>query len=115
FGAGPESAETLAQITPIDRGIRYERWIENSLGSASRKSNAPMDSYMTYDFLLPGVLLMTGGVFPPGTAEALDHGVPDLDKAVSGVTFTSQAVTPMTDKTARYFFSWGPRCDHGDA
>jgi len=115
FGAGPECAETLARITPIDRGIRYERWIENSMGSTSRKSAEPMDSYMTYDFLVPGVLLMTGGVFPLGTAKALDHGVPDLAKAISGVTFTSQAVTPMTDKTARYFFSWGPHRSHGDA
>jgi vanillate O-demethylase monooxygenase subunit len=38
---------------------------------------------------------------------------PDLEGAVS-VTFTSQAVTAMTEKTARYFFSWGPHCDHGD-
>ena len=42
------------------------------------------------------------------------HGVPDLDLAISR-TFTSQAVTPLTDRTARYFFSWGPHRDHGDA
>lgn len=42
-------------------------------------------------------------------------GPPDLAHAVHGVTFTSQAVTSLTDKTSRYFFSWGPRADHGDA
>ncbi|NLR41523.1 aromatic ring-hydroxylating dioxygenase subunit alpha [Novosphingobium sp. ERW19] len=115
FGAGPQFAETQARITPLDRGIRYERWIENTLGSSSRKSDVPMDSFMTYDFLIPGILLMTGGVFPLGTASAFEHGPPDLSKAVSGVTFTSQAVTPMRDKNARYFFSWGPRYDQGDA
>jgi vanillate O-demethylase monooxygenase subunit len=31
------------------------------------------------------------------------------------VTFTSQAVTALTDSTSRYFFSWGPHRDHGDA
>jgi vanillate O-demethylase monooxygenase subunit len=31
------------------------------------------------------------------------------------VTFTSQAVTPTADRTARYFFSWGPHRQHGDA
>ena len=72
-----------------------------------------MDSFMSYDFLIPGVLLMTGGVYPLGTAQALGHGRPDPAAAVSGVTFTSQAVTPMGDKTARYFFSWGPQRDHG--
>jgi len=115
FGAGPQFAESHARITPLERGIRYERWMENSLGSSSRKSDKPMDNFMSYDYLLPGVLLMTGGVFPPGYAQARGQGQPDYADAVSGITFTSQAVTPMTDKTARYFFSWGPHVDHGDA
>ena len=115
FGAGPQFAQTQGRITALPRGVRYERWTENSLGSSSRRSAAPMDSYMTYDFLIPGVLLMTGGVFPLGTAAACGHGVPNHADAVSGVTFTSQAVTPMAGDTARYFFSWGPHRDHGDA
>ncbi|BAK67937.1 putative iron-sulfur protein [Sphingobium sp. SYK-6] len=115
FGSGPQFAETPARITPLDRGIRYERWTENSIGTASRRSPEPMDSFMSYDFLIPGVLLMTGGVFPLGTARECDFGTPDYDRAVSGVTFTSQAVTPMAGKTARYFFSWGPHRSHGDA
>jgi vanillate O-demethylase monooxygenase subunit len=113
FGAGPEFAETQAKITPLDRGIRYERWIENTRGSSSRKSDVPMDNYMTYDFLIPGVLLMTGGIYPQGSARACNYGVPQGD-AVGGVTFTSQAVTPLTGKTSRYFFSWGPHRKHGD-
>jgi vanillate O-demethylase monooxygenase subunit len=115
FGTAPQFAEEVGNIRPIERGIHYQRWTENSLGSSSRKSDVPMDSYMAYDFLIPGVLLMTGGVFPLGTAKSLDYGDPDLSKAASGVTFTSQAVTPLTEKTSRYFFSWGPRRDHGDA
>jgi vanillate O-demethylase monooxygenase subunit len=114
FGSGPQFAESQARITPIDRGVRYERWTENSLGSSSRKSDVPMDNFLVYDFLVPGVLLMTGGVFPLGTAKACGYAPPDLDKAVSGVTFTSQAVTPLTDRTSRYFFSWGPHRRYGD-
>ncbi len=114
FGAGPQFAESPGRITPLERGIRYERWTQNTLGSSSRKSETPMDSFMSYDFLIPGVLLMTGGVFPLGTAKAMGYGQPDYDEAVSGVTFTSQAVTPMKADTARYFFSWGPHRDHGD-
>jgi len=114
FGAAPQFAAKLGIIRPLERGVHYERWTENSLGSSSRKSDVPMDSYMAYDFLIPGILLMTGGIFPLGTAKALDHGPPDLAMAVGGVTFTSQAVTPVTEKTSRYFFSWGPRRDHGD-
>jgi vanillate O-demethylase monooxygenase subunit len=114
FQAGPEFAQTPGRISPLARGIRYERWTENSTGSSSRKSEVPMDSYMSYDFLIPGILLMTGGVFPLGTAEACGRSAPDLGDAVGGVTFTSQAVTPLTEKTSRYFFSWGPHREHGD-
>jgi vanillate O-demethylase monooxygenase subunit len=114
FGSGPQFAETQARITPLDRGIRYERWIENTLGSSSRKSEGPMDNFMIYDFLVPGVLLMTGGIFPLGSAKACGFEAPDMTKAAGGVTFTSQAVTPMREKTSRYFFSWGPHRNHGD-
>lgn len=69
---------------------------------------------MTYDFLVPGVLLMWNGSFPEGTAAECDFGVPDFAEATSGVTFTSQAVTPLTAETSRYFFCWVPHRDHGD-
>jgi len=114
FGSGPEFAATPARITPLPRGIRYERWTEASHGSSVRRSAEPADSWMRYDFLVPGVLLMTGGTFPLGTAQASGHGEPDLARATGGVTFTSQAVTPMAGKTARYFFSWGPHRRFGD-
>ena len=113
FKPSADFAERPARITPLARGIRYERWVENSLGSATRPTEVPMDSYRTYDYLIPGVLLMKGGVFPLGTAKACDYQMPDFDQAVSGVTFTSQAVTPMREKTSRYMFMWGPHRKHG--
>ena len=115
FGAGPEFAESRPQLETLERGVRFSRWITGSRGANGRKSDTPVDSYMTYDFLLPGVLLMWNGQYPAGTAAAVGHGRPDLAAATGGVTFTSQAVTPLTDKTSRYFFSWGPHRDHGDA
>jgi vanillate O-demethylase monooxygenase subunit len=74
----------------------------------------PIDSFMTYDFLIPGVLLMWSGNYPQGTARNLDFAVPALEDAQAGVTFTSQAVTPTSAQTSRYFFNWGPRRGHGD-
>ena len=53
-----------------------------------------------------GALGGFGGVASQGSTW---HG-----EALGGVTFTSQAVTPLTDKTSRYFFSWGPHRKHGD-
>ena len=114
FQSGPEFADSPATIKPVDRGIVYRRWTENTYGqSASRRSNEPMDNYMSYQFLVPGVLLMLTGVFPLGTAKACDFGEPDLALGTQ-LSFTSQAVTPMTDKTSRYFFSWGPHVRTGN-
>lgn len=111
FGASETWARNRPKVMAIERGVRVEQWIVNEQGM---RSDAPTDRWSTYDFLIPGVLLMTGGNFPVGSAAALDFGRPDLSQAMHGVTFTSQAVTPMTEKTARYFFSWGPRRDMGD-
>jgi len=115
FGAGPSFAEERPKLVPLDRGVRFQRWTVGTPGPVGRRDDALVDSWMTYDFLIPGVLLMWSGSFATGTAEALNYAPPDYDDAIAGVTFTSQAVTPMTDRSARYFFSWGPHRKHGDA
>jgi len=74
----------------------------------------PVDAYLTYDFMVPGVLLMWSGNFPVGTAETCNYGPPDYSRAIDGVAFSNQAVTPAGDGTARYFFAVGPHRDHGD-
>jgi vanillate O-demethylase monooxygenase subunit len=115
FGANEEWARQRPKITPLANGVRVERWLDDTAGTARLSYSEPGERYSRYDFLLPGVLLMTGGVFPIGTRERLAGGAPDLEQALGAVTFTSQAVTPLTEKTSRYFFSWGPHRKHGDA
>jgi len=117
FQSGDDHANSHPRITPLDRGVRFGRWVRNAKASPTRDvpGGDPVDNYGVYDFLVPGVLLMWSGTFPAGTADACEDGEPDRSAAIAGVTFTSQAVTPMTDKTSRYFFSWGPHKDHGDA
>jgi phenylpropionate dioxygenase-like ring-hydroxylating dioxygenase large terminal subunit len=115
FGANEEWARERPKITPLTNGVRVERWLMDTAGTARVSFTKPGERYSRYDFLLPGVLLMTGGVFPKGTSARLNGEAPDLDLAEGAVTFTSQAVTPLTAKTARYFFSWGPHRKHGDA
>jgi vanillate O-demethylase monooxygenase subunit len=113
FGATEDWARTRPRITPLERGVRFERWVPSQGGLRSR-AGVTVDAWSSYDYLVPGILLMRGASYPEGTAKKLGMGPPpDLEGAVS-VTFTSQAVTAMTEKTARYFFSWGPHCDHGD-
>jgi nitrite reductase/ring-hydroxylating ferredoxin subunit len=115
FGADEEWARERPKITPLPLGVRVERWIIMRPGKPGRSYAEPMEHYASYDFLLPGVLLMTGGDFPLGTKDQLDGKPPNLELAIGGVTFTSQAVTPLTMTTSRYFFSWGPHRNFGDA
>jgi phenylpropionate dioxygenase-like ring-hydroxylating dioxygenase large terminal subunit len=115
FGAGEQWARERPTVIPLAQGVRVERWITVQPGTPGRGYTHPVEQYSRYDFLLPGVLLMTGGAFPLGTKEQLGGEAADLDLAIGGVTFTSQAVTPLTEKTSRYFFSWGPHRRHGDA
>ncbi|MEP7312598.1 MAG: aromatic ring-hydroxylating dioxygenase subunit alpha [Pseudomonadota bacterium] len=115
FGAGPAFAEDRPKLTVLPLGVRFERWIVGTSGPAlGSEPGAVVDAWSTYDFLVPGILLMWSGSFPAGTANTCAFEKPDCSLAISGVTFTSQAVTPMEDKAARYFFSWGPHRRHGD-
>jgi vanillate O-demethylase monooxygenase subunit len=114
FGAGEQWARERPTVTPLANGVRVERWLTMQPGAPGRSYTHAVEHYSHYDFLLPGVLLMTGGEFPLGTKDQLDGKAPNLDLAVGGVTFTSQAVTPLTAKTSRYFFSWGPHRKFGD-
>lgn len=114
FGAGSVFADERPNLVPLPNGVRFSRWVRNSPGPVGRKSDATLDGYMTYDFLIPGVLIMWNGSFAPGTADRVGQDRPDFADAVTGVTMTSQAVLPTSERTARYFFSWGPHRNHGD-
>jgi phenylpropionate dioxygenase-like ring-hydroxylating dioxygenase large terminal subunit len=115
FGSSEAWAQEQPKITPLARGVRVERWLLGEKGVPGQAISKPVNRYVRYDFLVPGVLIMFGGSFPEGTPQGLGDDAPDLPTVGEGVTVTSQAVTPMTDKTARYFFSWGPHRNHGDA
>ena len=120
FGASPEFAYTRPNIELLERGIRVWRWVFEGASEDSelaRKTGADTnkgDRWQSYDFLAPGILLMHSAYYPPGTAEGL--GFKPAPMGTPGAlqeTFTSQAVTPVTDKTSRYFFNWGPRSGPG--
>ncbi|MFO1505007.1 MAG: aromatic ring-hydroxylating dioxygenase subunit alpha [Steroidobacteraceae bacterium] len=114
FGAPPAFADERPKLTVLPRGVRFERWIVGTQGPVAARTGDLVDGWSAYDFLIPGILLMWSGSFPAGTAEKCGYERPDYSKAIRGVTFTSQAVTPTADKAARYFFSWGPHRLHGD-
>jgi vanillate O-demethylase monooxygenase subunit len=111
FGTSEEFARTRPAVTAIPRGIRVQRWVVNAMIDKNdtrpeRGNVAGNELWQTYDFLAPGILLMYNAVYPPGTAERVHN------QQLSH-SFTSQAVTPMTERTSRYFYSWGPNRGEG--
>ena len=113
FGASETWAKSRPHVTALDRGVRFERWIVGEPRMRAR-GEGKADVWSAYEFWIPGILLMSSAAYPPGTAAACQQQAPPATLAGEGMTFTSQAVTPLTDQTARYFFSWGPRRGHGD-
>ncbi len=113
FGASETWAKTRPAVKALSRGVRFERWLVNEPRMRARGDNRA-DVWSWYEFHVPGILLMSSAAYPVGTAAACEWREPPAHLTGEGITFTSQAVTPVTAKTARYFFSWGPRRDQGD-
>jgi phenylpropionate dioxygenase-like ring-hydroxylating dioxygenase large terminal subunit len=119
FGTSEEFARTRPTVVEIPRGIRVQRWVMQPLVEDSSLAGAGdgvrgNELWQSYDFVAPGILLMYNAAYPLGTADRNERREPDA-KSGTPITasFTSQAVTPMTQKTSRYFFSWGPRAGDG--
>lgn len=115
FARGTRDTATLQpRVQLLDRGIRVTRWNRNMPNRYHDPQRPRSDVYMTYDFLVPGILLMYTATFPEDTAEACEFGSPG-DREPLSASFTSQAVTPLTASTTRYFFCWGPRASEHEA
>lgn len=118
FGASEEFARTRPQVIPLERGVRIQRWItmgtrEEAAANAvqgRRRGGNGTESWQAYDFLAPGILMMHSRTFPAGTRAEFEGREEKLHEVEAlSEDFTSQAVTPMTQDTTRYYFSWGPR------
>lgn len=114
---GPEFAESLPKWETLPNGLRYSRWMVGTTrpsgGESRQLDGTPVDEFLTYDFLIPGILLLYNGLFEAGTAAACGFGPPDRSSAIHKVSASSQAVTPTGKRSTRYFFSAGPRRDLG--
>jgi vanillate O-demethylase monooxygenase subunit len=104
FRASPTWALMRPKVTECDRSVRIEWWIKDEPPMGNPESTERVDTYLCYDFFVPGTMLMSARVYPVGTADSV-NGQPDLAQPEASIT--SQAITPMTDKTTRYFYSMG--------
>lgn len=113
FGGGRDEANAAWQraelrVTALDRGVRVERWMPNAPSPPNRPAvEGPYcDRLTTFDFLVPGIFLMTSSNYRVGAAERAGGDRPREEPLFA--TFTAQAVTPLTSRTTCYFFAFGP-------
>jgi vanillate O-demethylase monooxygenase subunit len=112
FGADESWSSTLPEVTPLARGVRINRWLKSipsipPLGKAATVD--AVDHWAQLDYLVPGVFHFYNAMYPVGTAEKYQGQQPDKDdESLLFEHYTQQAVTPMTETTSRYFFTWGP-------
>ncbi len=98
WAAGPD------RLIELDRGVRLERW---NFPADTRNVPGRMvaDMWTAYDFLVPGIFLLTSAAFPQGSSAKFGFDPPP-EQALSQ-TVTWQAVTPVSATTTRYFFGIG--------
>lgn len=99
---GGWSAE-IPRVRAKERGIRAERWFIAK--PASPSSAELVDTWSTYDYLVPGVFVMENKSFPHGYAEKCGFNEP-TDKPMT-YRVEQQAVTPVSETETRYFFASG--------
>lgn len=108
FGANELFASAQTTVTPIERGVRIDRWAKNQPPLGMVDSPDRFDAYLNYDYLVPGILTLTSTIFPPGTFERIGYVDPPPGLEVLQM-YSAQAVTPTGRRSSRYFFSNGAR------
>jgi phenylpropionate dioxygenase-like ring-hydroxylating dioxygenase large terminal subunit len=109
FNADDQWAEKRPKVTTLDRGVRFERWLENTppippLGGAA--GHDKVDHWATYDYVVPGLFLFYNALYPVGTAQRCAFESPQDTPLFEH--YTQQAVTPVGPRNTRYLFGWGP-------
>jgi vanillate O-demethylase monooxygenase subunit len=97
--------ESRPKITPINRGLRIERWVvkhprPNYLGLPSGTLS---DMWAAYDYKVPGVFLLATKSYPPGMSAECGTSAPTAEP--DWVSSTSQAVTPVREHQTVYYYS----------
>lgn len=104
FGATEFFADTRPQVTRLERGIRIQRWMKSGV-SKVMELERPEERFQTYDYLVPGILLMSTASYAPGSAEASGNQAPPPDMPKLVEVFSSQALTPLGEQKTRYYFA----------
>lgn len=107
-GSNQAWADAELRITQLPRGVRVERWMKNA---PTPPPQAPVvgplcDVMNSFDYLAPGFFLLNTRYYKVGAAERAGSDRPTEEPIFA--SWTSQAVTPITDRKTTYYFCFGP-------
>lgn len=93
-------------IEVLANGLRISRWMVTRPEKSLRPNVPPGETYCSYQYILPGVFIMRTMMFALGTAQTVNFGDPgDLTPLFQQVD--QQAITPVAEGRARYFYAAG--------
>ncbi len=105
-------ANAVVRYKELPRGIHVERWMPNSPAPRHLADKVDrVDTVTAYDYVVPGVFLLTTASYPVGAVERSDNGGSPGEPLFD--SFSCQAVTPRSEKSTTYFFAYGPRAAFG--
>lgn len=113
FTVNEAFAKAQTSIAAIDRGIRIQRWAADQPPMGEPDSPVRLDVYLTYDYLVPGILRLITKLYPAGTFASTGPVDPEPGREIMYL-YSAQAVTPTGARSSRYFFSNGSRTPAGD-
>lgn len=113
-GPPPPNANGMAARTSgaaarqIDRGVRADAWVPHKT-ALMPEAAAPGDVWIRTDYMVPGIFIQRVALFPKGTAKGLGFKAPgeQVEPVVDGMS--CQAVTPISERSTRYFYAAGNR------
>ncbi|MCP5144403.1 MAG: aromatic ring-hydroxylating dioxygenase subunit alpha [Gammaproteobacteria bacterium] len=97
-------SQSAPRIHAQGRALRFERWFIDA--DYPGKPGEKVDTWISYDFVLPGIFILRGARYPAGTAAAFEGKEPvGIEPLVRNIE--QQAVTPMTERTTAYHYATG--------
>lgn len=102
--SGAHWSETAPRIQSNRRAIRFQRWFEGA--DLPGQSGEKVDTWITYDFALPGIFILKGARYPLGTAQLCQQTEPvGLEPLMRNIE--QQAVTPISKTRTAYHYATG--------
>jgi len=105
FRMGEIWARERPKVVERERSVCIDRWIRSEGNGGALDTQERVDTYFWHEHFVPGILQMIVRLYPVGTAASLNGRQPDLSQVVDN--FAIEAVTPLTDKSTRYFYLMG--------